>query len=41
MMDNFSQPVVSLQLNDSGKQKFADATEKYLDKVYPLRWTMS
>jgi preprotein translocase subunit SecD len=37
MMDNFSQPVVSLQLNDSGKQKFADATEKYLGQSISIK----
>ncbi|SCN21493.1 preprotein translocase subunit SecD [Clostridium sp. N3C] len=37
MMDSLNQPVVSLQLNDSGKQKFADATEKYIGKIISIK----
>lgn len=37
MMNNLSQPIVSLELNDSGKQKFADATEKYLGQSISIK----
>lgn len=37
MMDNLNRPVVSLKLNNSGKQKFADATKKYLGQSISIK----